>query len=136
MSVLNRGDEILRNLTVDYRFDSSKTSVQGVRNGTAGANQVTWTIASLNPGEKWEESFGLKASTALENGAIISSSVTVLGEDVSGVPTSQRSASKQLSVIKMLPKTGVPLDLLFFLVSGGTSTLVTVVGGVRRIRRR
>ncbi len=135
-SVFNRGTRILRNLTVDYRFDGTRLSVQGTQNGTIGTNQVTWTIPSLSPNEKWEESFAVRAGADLENGAILGSTITVLGEDLEDVALSQRSASRQLSVIKILPKTGVPLDLLFLGVSAVSGLTVSAAGGVRRMRRR
>ena len=136
VAVFNRGDSVLRNLTVDYRFDGAKLSVQGARGATMSPNQASWTIPSLAAGAKWEESFAVKADPALQNGTTLTSSVTVLGNDVSEVPASQRSASNQLSVIKMLPKTGVPLDLLYLLVGAVSSGAVTIAGGVAGYRKR
>ena len=135
-SVFNRSNMTLRNLTVEYRYDNSRLSVQGVRNGVTGTNQVTWTIASLAPSAKWEESFGIKVAENLENGATLSSTVTVTGDDLQGVPVSQRSATRALSILKTLPATGVPFDLLYIIVGASGSLVVTVAGGLRKMQRR
>lgn len=133
--VLNRGTESLKNLSVVFRFDGNHISVAGARGATLGENEVRFAVAALPPNATWEESFAVKASPTIQNGATLTSGVVVEGEGLAEIPLAQRSTSSQIRVIRVLPKTGVPLtDALSLLSFALLATGVLSVGLVMRAR--
>jgi hypothetical protein len=131
--VLNRGDSELKDLTVEYRYDGSKMNVDGVRDGgQTNAGVVKWTV-TIPANGKWDTSFSGKVSAGTANGTSVPSSVTVSGDDLDGVRTSQRSDSAVFGVIKEMPKTGVPLDIFVLFGVAMSSLLIIGTEGLRSV---
>lgn len=131
--VLNRSDDELKNLTVEYRYDSAKLTIQGARDASRSPNTLRWTIASLPSSGKWETGFGGAVAEGIGNGDMVLASVTVSGDDLAGVRSSQRSASAQFGVIKELPQTGVELELFALLALVVTSFFSLALSGVKEV---
>ena len=129
--VLNRGDDELEDLTVEYRYDSSKVTIQGARDASRSPNTLRWNIASLPSSGKWETGFSGAVAEGIGNGDTVLASVTVSGDDLAGVRSSQRSDSAQFGVIKELPQTGVEFELFALLALVVTSFFSLALSGVK-----
>lgn len=133
--VLNRSDDDLENLTVEYRYDSGKLTIQGARDASRSPNTLRWNIASLPSSGKWETTFTGTVSGAAANGDTVLASVTVSGDDLAGVRSSQRSDSAQFGVIKELPQTGAAMELFALVALIVTSFFSLALSGVKEIVR-
>jgi len=131
--VLNRGDDELKDLTVEYRYDSAKLTIQGARDASRSPNTLRWTIASLPSSGKWETTFTGAVSDAAANGDTVLASATVSGDDLAGVRSSQRSDSAQFGVIKELPQTGAAMELFALVALVVTSFFSLALSGVKEV---
>jgi len=136
--VVNRGEGTLDNLTIDYRYDSSKVEIQGGRGAQKQAGRMTWTIPSLSPGAKWSQSIGAKVKDSVTNGTNVSSTITVSGDDLSNIPIRSRSASSELGVITVMPATGIgfALDAILLAIFGLASLALIGTREVYEVVRR
>ncbi|MBT3835445.1 hypothetical protein HOF56_04350 [Candidatus Peribacteria bacterium] len=126
--VANRGKGTLNDLTVDYRYDSSKIEATGGRGAQKQTNRMTWTIPSLAPGAKWSQSLGAKVKDSVSNGTNVSSTVTVSGDDLSGMPIRGRSASSEFGVMTIMPATGIGFALDAILLAAFSLASLALIG--------
>lgn len=133
--VLNRGEDDLKDLTAEFRFDASQITIVSARDTERSGNMLRYTIASLPKDGKWEASITATVNDSVTNGTNVSATVTVSGDDIKDVRASQRSDSAIFGVIKELPQTGVafllPFELIAILALACTSLYSVVLAGVQ-----
>ena len=109
ITVENIADAILRNLSLEERFDASLLAATPRGEGILRPNLLLFTIHRLEPGERWSGSYTL---TVLQRTPpqTLETTAFVRGTDVEAAVSASRMATSVFTVIP-LPKTGV--DLLF-----------------------
>jgi|GEM_PF-2517776 uncharacterized repeat protein (TIGR01451 family) len=112
VNVQNRGNEAIRNVRVDDRFDTSKQKVINAGGGLVTDFGIRWVIPSLDPSERWVARYSTRLNESAAQGDILPNTVTITSEDLVNIPTSQLRSNSQIRVVDgyIIPQTGVDLS--------------------------
>jgi hypothetical protein len=134
IAVANTGNVPLPGLQADVRLDMAVVTVTGAREAAVSSNQLLFTVPTLSPGERWQESFVVN----VKEGSTVPAfpvTVSITGNSVISIPTSDRQSTLDFVVLSMLPSSGVNLRLFYKLALLGVITMAFgVVFGWRKLK--
>jgi hypothetical protein len=136
MSVHNVSSTPLRDLEIEYRYDGTKLTIEEGEGAEQLPNLLLYRIPLLATRNSWRQSVTLRIAPDLPGGTPLPSSMAVRGPALDGLPTTRRSASREMVVLGELPKTGWPLDLVLLLLSATMAAPLILWSAVKDTAQR
>ena len=111
--VTNHGTEILRNVVVDDRFDSTQLKVTDAGGGEVLPSGIQWVIPVLAPDGRFVARYSAEILPGAKNGDHIANTATLVSHDLLDIPAPERRATAEVAIVTAMPRTGVDLGIFF-----------------------
>lgn len=131
--VRNTQPHALRALLISDRFDAQYLTFANGNPSFREDNRLEWRIPDLDPGEEWETTYTLAVAPNAPKDIDLTNVATISGDDIRYLSLTERVRTVRTGVIRSLPTTGAPIDLLFTMISLSTTG---AAAGLELMKRR